>query len=515
MRIQKWDLEQVKSNNSYHTILRSSSIIGGGQVVKIFFGILKMKVAAVILGPGGVGLVGLYQNLMQTGAQIVSMGLRTAGTRQIAVVAARKDAEAVRIVQRALSYGATLLSVLGVVLFWGFSPHIAKIILNDFTRAHEVAWLSIGVALLVGSMAQTALLVGFRRIGDLAWVNAGASILSAILGIGTLWMWGTKGLLPMVLITPAATFLLGHFFVARLNSAKGGRLSLRLLAREWWEMLGIGIPFMLSGLVVVLGNLAVRSMVGRELGAEALGQFEASWAIGMTYLGFVLGAMGTDYYPRLSAVIDDHRMATRLVNEQTEVALLLCAPPVVAMLGLSPWVIQLLYSAEFGPAVEIMRWQLLGDILKVMSWPLGYVILARGAGKTFVFTESTGILIFVLGSWMALPTIGVKGTGIAFLGLYLVYLPLVYAIARHFIGFHWSRAVLGQAGIVVGAALLIELAARLSPLAGGAAGTLLAIILGLWSLIRLSEKTDAGGRFARLAKVGKKLRTWILTILTR
>jgi len=69
----------------------------------------------------------------------------------------------------------------------------------------------------------------------------------------------------------------------------------------------------------------------------------------MTYLGFVLGAMATDYYPRLTAAISDTATATRLVNEQTEVALLLCAPVLLAMLGLAPWVIHLLYSAEFAP----------------------------------------------------------------------------------------------------------------------------------------------------------------------
>ena len=104
----------------------------------------------------------------------------------------------------------------------------------------------------------------------------------------------------------------------------------------------------------------------------------------MTYLGFVLGAMGTDYYPRLSACIHDPAAACRLVNEQTEVALLLTAPALIALLAVSPWLIPLLYTAEFAPAVGILHFQLLGDLLKVMSWPLGFVILAAGAGRTFI-----------------------------------------------------------------------------------------------------------------------------------
>ncbi len=108
----------------------------------------------------------------------------------------------------------------------------------------------------------------------------------------------------------------------------------------------------------------------------------------MTYIGFVLTAMGTDYYPRLTAAIHDHATVNRLVNEQTEVALLLAGPVFLAMLGLAPWVIQLLYSSRFRPAVDVLRWQMLGDVLKVASWPLGFIILAAGDGRTFMLTES-------------------------------------------------------------------------------------------------------------------------------
>ena len=99
----------------------------------------------------------------------------------------------------------------------------------------------------------------------------------------------------------------------------------------------------------------------------------------MTYIGFVLGAMGTDYFPRLTEAINDQARARKLVNEQTEMALLLAGPVLLAMITLAPWVIHLLYAASFAPATEVLRWQVLGDILKVASWPMGFILLAMGA----------------------------------------------------------------------------------------------------------------------------------------
>ena len=64
--------------SSYRTILRSSAIVGGAQVVNILSGLLKMKAAAILLGPAGVGLVGLYQNLMQTAGSVAARTNRSA-----------------------------------------------------------------------------------------------------------------------------------------------------------------------------------------------------------------------------------------------------------------------------------------------------------------------------------------------------------------------------------------------------------------------------------------------------
>lgn len=480
------------SDSSYRTILRSSSIIGGAQVINIAVSLVKMKAVAVLLGPAGVGLVGLYMNLVQTASTVSALGFGNVGTRQIATANAEGGDIAVGRTRRALFWGTLGLALFGAAVFWGLSGWIARVILDDPSRANDVAWLSLAVALTVAAGSQGALLTGLRRVGDLARINVLSGLAGAVLGVAALWLWGQGGLLALVLVAPVATFIFGHLYVLKLGPPAGPPVVLPELIREWRVMVRLGSAFMVSGLVTLLGFLVARTLVQRELGADALGQFQAAWAIGMTYLGFVLSAMGTDYYPRLTAAIRDRAAAVRMVNEQTEVALLLCAPVLVAMLGCAPYVIRLLYSAEFGPAVEVLRWQLLGDLLKVMSWPLGFVLLAAGAGKTFVLTESLAIGVFVLVVWIGLPVIGVTATGVAFLALYVAYLPLVWWLGGRHIGFAWSRPVKVQALIVAAVALTVEAVARQSDPGGAVAGLLFGGALGIWALMQLSARTAVG-----------------------
>lgn len=472
--------------------------MGAASVLNILSGLIKMKAAAMLLGPAGVGMIGLYQNLMQTGAQIGSMGLGTVGVQQVAAAQAEGGGQAVGAVRRALFWSTLGLAAIAALALLAASGPIAAHLFAAPERQGDVAWLALGVALTVGAASQTAVLTGLRRIRDMALIQVSAGLLGTGLGILALWLWGSSGIPAVVIAAPVVTYALGHLFVARLGRPVGPRLPLGELVDKWRDFVVLGAAFMLSGLVATLGQLAVRTLVQRELGPEALGYFQASWSIGMTYLGFVLGAMTADYFPRLSAAIADRATATRLVNEQVEVALILCGPVLIAMLAMASPVVRLMYSSEFGPTVDILRWQLLGDILKVMSWPLGYVMLASGAGRLFVLSEAIGVGAFVAVVALALPGLGIVATGIGFLALYVVYLPVVWLIARHRIGFRWSPAVLRQAALLITSAAVTSLLVRLDPFWGGLAGLALALSLAVTGAVGLATRTEATGKVGRL-----------------
>lgn len=494
----------MSEGSSYRQILRSSSIIGGASVLNILFGLIRMKFAAVLLGPAGVGVIGLLQSLMATASTVSSLGLHTAGTRQIAEACGRQAPKEVAVARRSLFLGALVLASLGAAVFWALREPLANYVLDDPASVGSVGWLALGVGLTVASGSQGALLNGLRRIGDLAKISVLSALLSSVLGVAALAVWRNEGVVLFVLAAPLASFLLGHVFVARLPRPERYSPSLKELTGQWRTTALLGLAFMTAGLSVTVGHLAVRTLIQRELGAEALGHFQAAWMISMTYIGFVLQAMGTDFYPRLTATISDASATNRLVNEQTEVALLLAAPVLLAMLGLTPWVIELLYSSEFVDAVRVLQWQVLGDVLKVASWPLGFILLASGDGRTFVLTETVAILVFVGLTFVGLPMLGVEAVGLSFLGMYLVYLPLVHWLARKRTGFVWSRGIHFHMLALAGCALIVCISARFSSLSGAALGVILAGVFAIHGINRLTQFVAVDGPLGRIVATGRR-----------
>lgn len=489
---------------SYRRILRSTSVIGGASVINILIGLVRTKILAVLLGPAGLGLVSLYTGLITTASTLAAMGMGTAGTRQIAEAISREDVHALAIARRALFWAACVLAIFGALIVWMLREVLALYVLGSTADAGIVAWLSLGVALSVAGASQGALIQGMRRIGDMARLSVYGAVLNTFFGLILLWQWGGGGLVAYVLIGPLVSFLAGHWFVSRLPEVGLGEISVKEMTQQWKILMRLGIPFMGAGLIGSLVQLWIRVEVGNTLGAEALGHYQAAWTISMQYIGFVLAAMGADYYPRLTSVIFDHKAATRLVNDQTEIALLLSAPIFIAMIGLAPWVIHLLYSSAFMPAVDVLRWQILGDVLKVASWPLGFVILAAGAGKDFFWSEA--LVMLIMGCLIAgfSSSVGLRITGIAFFVCYVIYLPLAFLLAKHRISFAWDTSVVRLVLVIFVMCVLVALFS--SRYWWGMVATIgLSLSFGFYSLARLAHMSNIGGPVGRVTKFGQRI----------
>jgi O-antigen/teichoic acid export membrane protein len=494
----------TEANASYRRIVRSSSILGGAWFINIAIGLLRTKVLAVLLGPLGVGLTSLYIGLVTTAASFATLGVGTVGTRQIAEASSRNDVHVLAVARRAMFWGTLILAIAGALVVWSLRVFLAEQVLGSASRSGIVAWLSLGVALSVAAAAQGALIQGMRRVGDLARVNVFSAVLNTALGIALIWRWGNAGLVGYVLLGPASSFVLGHFYVSKLPKIAHDAVTNHEVIEAWKALLRLGLAFVAAEAVGTLVQLAIRVYVGRTLGTESLGHYQAAWTISTQYISFVLMAMAADYYPRLSGLNHDAAAASRLVNEQTEIATLLSAPVFIAMMALAPWVLRLLYTASFAPAVEVLRWQVLADVLKVASWPLGFVILAAGDGKTFFWSESASW--FVTGAFVMLfmPLIGFRATGIASLVCYGFYLPVVYWLARRRIGFRWTGSVFGSIVITFAICAGVGILAVLTKW-GMWLGSLVAIADGIFAVGRISHMSDLGGTLGRIGALARRI----------
>jgi PST family polysaccharide transporter len=252
--------------------------------------------------------------------------------------------------------------------------------------------------------------------------------------------------------------------------------------------LKLGLVFLASGLLMMGAAYAIRTIILRQLGLEAAGFYQSAWALGGMYVGIVLQAMGADFYPRLTASAEISAECNRLVNEQAQVSLLLAGPGVLTTLTFAPLVIAVFYTPQFVAAVEPLRWICLGMALRVVIWPVGYIIVARGRQAMLFWTEVLAAVAHVGLAWLAVGPFGVSGAGMAFVGMYLVHGSVVYLLVRRMTGFRWSAANRRVGFVVLGLMAAVFSCFQLLPFWAATAAGMAALLFSLaYSLRRLSR----------------------------
>jgi len=430
--------EADERTRSYRQIFKSTSLVGGAQVANILIGIARTKALAVLLGPAGMGLAGMYQSATGLVGTLTGFGIGQAGVRQIAEAEGTGDKEKIARTIHTLRRTALFSGILGTLIVLVFYRPITRATFGNLDYAAGVALVSL--TLLFGgiSAGQTALLQGLRHLKELAACTVLGSLFGTLVSIAIVYYLGEKGV-ALFLVAVAALGVITSWWFARRIQVKSVMLTFQQMSGEIRGLLRMGLAFAVSGLLSAGTAYIVRILIIRELGMVAVGLYTATWTLSTLYVGVILNAMAADFYPRLTAVAEDNTVVNRMVNEQTEMGLLMAIPGIIATLALAPLVLQFFYSAAFLPATGIIRWQILGIALRVVSWPVGFILLAKGRSRLFMLSEVSASVLQIVFTILCLRVWGLEGIGMAFFFLYVAYTILMLFIVNRISGFFWTR----------------------------------------------------------------------------
>jgi PST family polysaccharide transporter len=485
-------------SSSYGQILKSSSIIGGAKAVNYLCSMVRIKAVAMLLGPAGVGMVGLYYAATNLVGTVSNLGIATSGGRAVACAHANGDTSSFArtvMVLRRISWATGLLGwLLTAFLAWPLSLWI----FGSSEHAGKIALIGIILFFKAISDGQSSVVAGMRRTVDLAKIDVYSMVLGTIVAIG-LYAWlREKGIVPVIVVTGAVA-LLCSWWVSRRIIVTQSDIDWKQTLAEAKPFLGLGLAVVGSTVASASAALAVRAEVVKQLGVDANGIFQAAQSLSVLFAGFILSAMAADFLPRLSAAADDPIRLNKLVNEQTEIGVLLSLPGIVATLMFAPWVLTILYSAEFVTGAPVLGWLLVASFGRVISWPMGYTLMARGESRIFLITEIAANAFYLFVSLILLRWLGMIGAAMAFPVLYLAYNAAMLLILHWRTGFRWSPSVWKL--LILSTLMILScfvLSSYLSSPAKLATGFLFTVVAGLLSIRGIATRLGPSHRLVEL-----------------
>lgn len=430
-------------SSSYRMIFKSTYLIGGASLISGSIRLVQNKIIAVLLGVDGVALQEIYNSIINLVSSIVNLGLGNSGVRQIAESVADSDTSGEKISETVAVYRHIIWITggLGVILTIVVAPWFSRWFFKSSDYAWAIGFLGIAVLLSILSSGQQCVIQGLRRISDLSGIRVLAAIGSIICSIPCYFLWRQNGIVAALIAVSAVTLLVTWFFSRKIRLTEV-KLSWAEHRRILTPMLKLGVCFMISSVIMAASLFSHRLLLTRILGLEACGLYQAAFALSGLLIGFVLNAMGTDYYPRLVGLIRQEEAMARAINEQIEISLLLSVPALLGMMAFSPLLITIFYAPSFAPASDLIRLFLFGMLGQVFSWPLGYIIIAYGEGKLFVLAQLIPHSLHLLLLYIGIRTWGVQGAVLSLFCNYLFFCAAMILLIRFRYGIRLAPAVI-------------------------------------------------------------------------
>ncbi len=402
------------SEDGYGHVLKYTGIFGGVQGLNILIGLLRTKITARLLGPGGMGLVSLFNTTVNFINQLTSLGISFSAVRHVSELFDTGDQARISHFVKVVRAWCLLTGMLGMLICMLAGPLLSLYTFSWGNHTLHFVLLSPVVFLMAVTGGEMAILKGARRLKALASIQVFTALFSVVVSIPLYYFWNQTGIVPviflMALFSMLATICYSYrFYPLCLHGVKG-------IFGEGMEMVRLGVGFTIAGIFASGADIIIRSFLNVEADLDMLGLYNAGYMLTMTYGGMIFSAMETDYFPRLSALgLKDVVQMNETINHQIEVTLLLIAPMLVALLFGAPVVVPLLLTTHFSPIVSMVRIAVFALFLRAILLPIAYLPLARGDGRIYMLIEGLCAVVMVVAMVRCFHQWELTGTGLALL----------------------------------------------------------------------------------------------------
>lgn len=433
-------------------------MVAFGRIISMFCLFLNAKLIAVFAGSNGFGVYSLLINLADFMVCLFGLGIANSGIRQIARY--RTDE------QRGINNTFTVICasvafcmLLCVILFCLLCREISSFV---FATPEHYWSIMLILGYICGKMwseLNIAILNGLQKLRELTLGQIIGAAASSVLILFILV--ATRGkAIALCLFTIGISFgCATFFFVCKQKKLHLTRCDFATYSTELKTLFSLGICLWGATLMMQGSSYLEKVIMKNYLSWQTIGLYQGGWQLANSSVGIILMAMGCDLMPRLMKNIHDHTLVGKQINEQMELGMTLGALGVVFTLIFAPALLTLFYSSAFITGSNILRFLVTGVFLRIIGFPLAFVVTAQNRGGLFLLIQ----LLFFSIEYLLLCWLVISGNsrwlGVNYLLAYIFYVAVLLAVNHKIIHYCPSRQVLGiflfQSMFIIGAWLLV------------------------------------------------------------
>lgn len=408
------------------SLLKASFYSSLSTAMRLFSALIVVKVIAVYVGPDGLGKIGQFMSLMTIMTVLAGGGIVNGIIKYVAEY--RHDENRLRALLGNGSLYTVLCSLIIAVVGIIFRMQIAGFLLGSEKYSDVILVLAFGQFFMAANNFLVAIVNGYKDVKRLTALNISGTFVGLVILVFLIKYYHLfGGLIGLVLMQASFVFVT----LAYIWRADWFNLSFFRFNYDRASMLRLAkfsLMAITTALVTPLAQIIIREHVQHVLSWTDVGYWQAVTRISDAYLLFITATFTVYYLPRLSEINNNVELRQEILKSYK-----LIMPAVVGaalMVYLCRHIIiKILFTPDFDPMENLFMFQLIGDVMKIGSWLLSFLMLAKAMTKTYVLTEIIFGSSFVLFSWLSLDYFGLIGLTYAFAVnslLYWVVMSLVF-----------------------------------------------------------------------------------------
>lgn len=399
-------------------LIKTSFLTFISTAIKIIAGLIINKAVSIYIGPSGIALIGQFQNTSQVALTLAQGGVNKGVTKYTAEYSSdtTKQAELWSTSLKIVTFCSVVVGLALIV----FCKYLSEYTLN--TEKYTYVFVVFGFTVIFFSINQLLLSIlnGLKEIRTFISINITQSIYSLIFTTALVIAWGLDGALIALVSNQSVVFITVLWRLRKHKLIVMNNFLTKFNKTESRKLLSYSLMALTSVCTVPISLMFVRNYLGEHLSWDAAGYWQSMWYISSVYLMVITTALSTYYLPRLSEITTKIELREELKQGYKIII------PIVIVLSLSiyllrEFIVWLLFSEEFKPMLHLFKWQLIGDVIKISSWLIAYIMLAKAMVKSFIITEMVFALSFVLFAVYFVDGFGLIGMTYAYTLNYIIY----------------------------------------------------------------------------------------------
>lgn len=409
------------------TLVKTSVLSFIATVIKLLAGLVINKAVSIFIGPSGLAVIGQFQNSIGIIQTVGKAGINSGVTKYTAEY---HENENLRINLWSTSLKLTLFSsvLMSIVLIF-YSNYISIRVFNSTEYSYVFTVFGFTLTLFTINQLLLSILNGLKEIKKYITINIIQSIYSLFFTTVLIIYYQLDGALVAMVTNQSVVFIIvlyklrGHNKIVLKNFIK------RIDKNISKKLLKYSLMSLISALTVPLSLMVIRNYIGDNLSWEQAGYWQAMTYISSMYLMVITTALSTYYLPRLSEIKGKDELRRELKKGYIIII------PIVVMLALIVFFLKdvllfILFTPDFKPMLELFKWQLFGDVIKIASWLLAYLMLARAMTKLFIFSEMIFSITSIILSMYFVEHYELVGITYAYVLNYTLYLLFMIVVMR-------------------------------------------------------------------------------------